>query len=60
VDRPAWLNRAFSELEEELRSQLVIGYVSNQSRRGRGWRKIEVKCLANDAPLAHKERYWQE
>ncbi len=60
VDKTAWLRRAFSELEEELRSQLTIGYVSNQPGSRKGWREIKVDYLPGTTPLTHKARYWKE
>jgi len=60
VDQPEWLRQAFTELEEELRSQLTIGYVSNQSPNKKGWREIEVDYLPRDVPLSHKTRYWKK
>ena len=48
----------FAELEEELRSQLTIGYISNQTTQG--WREIEVDYLPREVPVSHKTRYWKE
>ncbi|MDJ0835019.1 MAG: VWA domain-containing protein [Acidobacteriota bacterium] len=60
VDKPAWLDRAFSQIEEELRSQMTLGYTSNLRDRKSGWRRIEVTHLPKKIPIRHRERYWKE
>lgn len=60
VDKPAWLERAFGEIEDELRAQLAISYYSNQSSAKQGQRTIEVDYLKADLPLRHKESYWNK
>lgn len=58
VDDAGRLGRAFGDIEEELRSQLSLGYYS--SNHSKGWRQIEVDYLPQSIPIRHKDRYWKE
>jgi len=58
VDDAGRLGRAFGDIEEELRSQLSLGYYS--SNHGKGWHQIEVDYLPQSIPIRHKDRYWKE
>lgn len=60
VDKPKLLIDAFSAIERELRSQIHLGYYSNLSTAGKGWRAIKVSYLPEQTPIHHKEGYWKE
>jgi len=59
VDKPSMLNKAFTVIEEELHSQLTLGYYSNLSGTHKGWRRLDVSFVPEEMPIHHKERYWK-
>lgn len=58
VDRNHSLNQIFKELQEEMRSQYMLGYTSTNSVRDGGYRKIEVKMASKDLKAQVRKGYY--
>ncbi len=56
VDKPSSLTKAFKVIEEELHSQLTLGYYSNLSGTHKGWRRLDVSFIPERMPIRHKQR----
>ena len=52
------LEQAFSVLEEELRSQYSLGYVSDKPVELSEWRKIQLAVSRKGLIVQARERYW--
>lgn len=60
IDSPSWLNKAFDAVEQDLRSQVRLGYYTNLPPSKKGWREIKVKQVGSTRQLHHKKGYWKE
>ena len=52
------LEDAFREINQELRSQYSIGYVSNNPRRDGSFRKLEIRVRERNMELNHRKGYY--
>jgi Ca-activated chloride channel family protein len=52
------LEDAFRQINQELRSQYSIGYVSTNSARDGSYRKIEIKVSERGLKLSHRKGYY--
>jgi Ca-activated chloride channel family protein len=52
------LDAAFREIGQELRSQYNIGYISSNSKRDGGYRKIEVRLSEKNVKLNFRKGYF--
>lgn len=58
VSKKQPLNRVFSLIEDELRSQYSIGYVSDKPVEVSGFRKIQLVTKQKGLAVQTRERYW--
>lgn len=58
VDRKLTLQDAFSELQNEMRSQYAIGYTSTNAARDGTFRKIEIKTNNKDWKVQARKGYY--
>jgi VWFA-related protein len=58
VDRKLTLQDAFSELQNEMRSQYAIGYVPNNSNKDGTFRRIEIKTNNKDWKVQARKGYY--
>jgi VWFA-related protein len=58
VDRKMTLQDAFSELQNEMRSQYAIGYTSTNATRDGTFRKIEIKTNNKDWKVQARKGYY--
>lgn len=58
VSKKLTIDRIFSEIEEELRSQYAMGYVSDLPVRISEFRTIDVKTARKDLAVQARRRYW--
>ena len=52
------LENAFREINQELRSQYSIGYVSTNPKRDGSYRKLEIKVRERNMELNHRKGYY--
>jgi Ca-activated chloride channel family protein len=52
------LEEAFRQISQELRSQYNLGYVSRNTDRDGGYRKIEVKVAEKDIDITYRKGYF--
>jgi len=52
------LDEAFRQINQELRSQYSIGYISSNQRRDGGYRKVEVKLAEKGLRLSYRKGYY--
>lgn len=52
------LDDAFRQINQELRSQYNIGYLSTNAARDGGYRKIEIKVLERGLKLSYRRGYY--
>ncbi|MBP1607994.1 MAG: von Willebrand factor, type [Acidobacteria bacterium] len=52
------LDDSFRQINQELRSQYNIGYISNSLRRDGGYRKIEIKLQEKNLKLTYRKGYF--
>ena len=50
--------RAFSQILEDLRNQVAIGYYADPSRGDGSWRKVNVKARGLGVRLRHVAGYF--
>lgn len=55
-DQP--IEKIYAQIEEELRSQYVIGYVPDQANPSRAYRKLRVAVKNRDAIIRSREGYY--
>jgi VWFA-related protein len=58
VSRKQSLDQIFTQLQEELRSQYNIGYVSDQPVSISEWRKLQLTTLQKGLVVQTRGRYW--
>jgi VWFA-related protein len=58
VDRNHSLSQIFRELQEEMRSQYMIGYTPTNSVRDDSYRKLEVKTTRKDLKVQARKGYY--
>ncbi len=58
VDRKNTLDDIFRQLQEEMRSQYAIGYVSTNGKRDGGYRKIDIKVADKDSKVHARKGYY--
>jgi VWFA-related protein len=58
VDRKMTLQDAFSELQNEMRSQYAIGYTSTNAARDNTFRKIEIRTNNKDWKVQARKGYY--
>jgi VWFA-related protein len=58
VDRSHSLEQIFKELQDEMRSQYMIGYTSTNEARDGGYRKLEVKLARKDLKAQVRKGYY--
>ena len=58
VDRNHTLEEVFRELQEEMRSQYSIGFVSTNDKRDGGYRKLEVRMKNKDLKAQVRKGYY--
>jgi len=54
------IEQVFGAIEEELRSEYSIGYVSDAAVRVNEWRKLKVTVQRKDLRVQARERYWAQ
>jgi Ca-activated chloride channel homolog len=52
------LDDSFRQINQELRSQYNIGYISNSARRDGGYRKIEIRLQEKGLKLSYRQGYF--
>jgi Ca-activated chloride channel homolog len=52
------LDDSFRQINQELRSQYNIGYISNSLRRDGGYRKIDIKLQEKNLKLTYRKGYF--
>ncbi len=52
------LEDAFRQINQELRSQYNIGYLSSNTKRDGGYRKIDVKIAEKGLKLSYRKGYY--
>jgi VWFA-related protein len=60
VTRRSGIEQAFAAIEEELRNQYSIGYVSDHPVRIPGFRRIDLKTAPKELRVRARTRYWAE
>jgi len=58
VDRGHSLDQVFNELQQEMRSQYSIGYVSTNDRRDGTYRKVDVRMASKDLKAQVRKGYY--
>ena len=58
VDRKNSLDSIFQEIQDELRSQYAIGYVSANTAKDGGYRKLEIKTKDKDQKVQARKGYY--
>ena len=58
VDRKHTLNQVFQELQDEMRSQYMIGYTPNNDVRDGAYRKLEIKLSNKDYKAQARKGYY--
>jgi VWFA-related protein len=60
VDRSNSLDKIFTQLQEEMRSQYMIGYTSLNEGKDGGYRKLEIKMANKDLKAQARKGYYAE
>jgi VWFA-related protein len=60
VSKKQSLDEIFTQLQEELRSQYNIGYVSDQPVSISEWRKIQLATRQKGLVVQARGRYWAQ
>lgn len=60
VSRKLTIEQTFAAIEDELRSQFSVGYVSDNPVRIPGFRRIELKAKDKALRVQARARYWAE
>jgi len=60
VSKKHGIDRIFDAIQDELRSQYSIGYVSNEPVRISEWRSIQLTARPKGLVLQARERYWAQ
>jgi len=55
-DQP--IDKIYAQIEEELRAQYVIGYIPDQSKPNRGYRKLNLTVNRRDVTVHSREGYY--
>lgn len=58
VSRRRTLDQVFDELQEEMRTQYMIGYTPSDSRKDGSFRKLEVRTKIRDAKVEARKGYY--
>jgi VWFA-related protein len=58
VTKKVGIEKIFAELEDELRSQYSLGYVSDQPAKFTEYRKIQVATKTKNQLVQARDRYW--
>ena len=58
VDRKHPLNQVFQELQDEMRSQYMIGYTPTNETRDGSYRKLEIKLSNKDYKAQARKGYY--
>jgi VWFA-related protein len=58
VDRRHTLDQVFKELQEEMRSQYMIGYTPANEAKDGGYRKVEIKMANKDLKAQARKGYY--
>jgi VWFA-related protein len=56
TDKP--IDKIYAQIEEELRAQYVIGYIPDQSKPSRGYRKLNLTANRRDVTVHSREGYY--
>jgi len=60
VSKKMGIEQVFSAIEEELRSEYSIGFVSDTPVRVHEWRKLKLTVGRKDLRVQARERYWAQ
>jgi VWFA-related protein len=60
VSKKQPIEKVFSRIEEELRSQYSLGYTSDQTKAGAGYRKIHLAAKPKGVVVQTREGYYAE
>ena len=59
VDRRNTLDQVFKELQDEMRTQYLIGYTPTNEAKDGGYRKLEVRALNKDYKVQARKGYYR-